>query len=192
MIHLIYLAAGYGTRFGSNKLLHPVNGKPMYLHVLEHLASAVHNDSSGHDLLVVTQYPEICRKTQELSIRSVINPDPSRGISSSLQTGIMDLAERGQAKAGDYFVFFQADQPFLSKMLIEQFLSEVRERKPLCAAVSVKGTPISPCAFRGELIPDLMSLSGESGGKRVIKDHIGSCFLFETEDAEQLADIDQL
>ena len=35
MIHVILLAAGYSSRFGSNKLLHIVDGTPMYRHALE-------------------------------------------------------------------------------------------------------------------------------------------------------------
>ena len=34
-ISIIILAAGNSKRFGSNKLLHPIEGKPMYIHVLE-------------------------------------------------------------------------------------------------------------------------------------------------------------
>ena len=192
MIHLIYLAAGYGERFGSNKLLYLINGKPMYLHVLERLAAAVHNEPSCYDLLVVTQYSSICRRALEMSLPFAVNPDPSRGISSSLQTGILKLTEKGQIRKGDCLVFFQADQPFLSDGLIDRFLHELKERSPLCAAVSVNKDPVSPCAFREELIPDLMALTGDTGGKRIIREYIGNCFLFEAEDAEQLADIDQL
>ena len=36
-IALIMLAAGNSRRFGSNKLLYEIEGKPMYRHILEKL-----------------------------------------------------------------------------------------------------------------------------------------------------------
>lgn len=33
-IRMIYMAAGNSRRFGSNKLVYLIDGKPMYLHVL--------------------------------------------------------------------------------------------------------------------------------------------------------------
>ena len=35
--HIIYLAAGSGSRFGSNKLLCPLEGKPLFRHGLDTL-----------------------------------------------------------------------------------------------------------------------------------------------------------
>ena len=35
MIYMIYLAAGLSSRYGSNKLLKTVDGKPMYRHLLD-------------------------------------------------------------------------------------------------------------------------------------------------------------
>ena len=37
MIHIIYMAAGNSRRFGSNKLLYELDGKPMNRHLLDHL-----------------------------------------------------------------------------------------------------------------------------------------------------------
>ena len=39
-LHLILLAAGNSRRFGTNKLLYPLEGKPLYLHTLDKLRSA--------------------------------------------------------------------------------------------------------------------------------------------------------
>ena len=36
--HIIYLAAGSGSRFGSNKLLCPLEGQPLCRHGLDPLA----------------------------------------------------------------------------------------------------------------------------------------------------------
>ena len=55
---LIMLAAGNSRRFGSNKLLYEIEGKPMYLHVLEQLKQ-VQKKIPDSGIIVLTQYQEI-------------------------------------------------------------------------------------------------------------------------------------
>ena len=52
-IALIMLAAGNSWRFGSNKLLYEIEGKPMYWHILEKL------------LIVAEWLEETCSKSLE-------------------------------------------------------------------------------------------------------------------------------
>ena len=62
MIHIIYMAAGNSRRFGSNKLLYELDGKPMYRHLLDHLVeikdryNKLKSDSPVIDITVVTRY----------------------------------------------------------------------------------------------------------------------------------------
>ena len=64
------LAAGNSRRFGSNKLLHEIEGKPMYLHVLEQLLK-VQKQTENCKLAVVTQYPEIKKTAGKIWGRSL-------------------------------------------------------------------------------------------------------------------------
>lgn len=192
MLHLIYLAAGFGSRFGSNKLLYELDGLPMYRHVLDRLVLLAEESPEDMDLVIVTQYPEILDMAGENGIPSVINPDPARGISSSLQTGIRYLDGKGLLHPDDRLVFFQADQPYLPESLIRGFLRAVRDTDACCCACSVNGQPVSPCAFSAALLPELMALQGDRGGKSVLLGHLDSCLLFEAECAEHLEDIDSL
>ena len=56
--HLILLAAGSARRFGTNKLLRPVNGKPLYAHGLAALLAAAKMRPAA-DVTVVSRTPEI-------------------------------------------------------------------------------------------------------------------------------------
>ena len=64
MIHVILLAAGYSSRFGSNKLLHIVDGTPMYRHALE-TAEQFRQRYCCEPvrLIFVTAYDDIGRRT---------------------------------------------------------------------------------------------------------------------------------
>ena len=61
MICCVLLASGFGRRFGSNKLLYEVGGKPMALHALELMKELSTRTAAGHEIraVVVSQYPEI-------------------------------------------------------------------------------------------------------------------------------------
>ena len=56
--HLIYLAAGSSRRFGGNKLLYPLEGRPLFSYGLETLRRAVELRPEC-ELTVVSRYPQI-------------------------------------------------------------------------------------------------------------------------------------
>ena len=206
-IHLILLAAGYSTRFGSNKLLCEIDGKPMYRHTADMLLELIHeNDRTSAvegpdrpssnrlrlDLTAVTQYPEIAGGLSKTDAEIVMNPDPSRGISSSIQCAITSLKERGALGGDDFLVFFPADQPFLKKSTTAAFLEGLDKSGMRLGAVTDGSEMRSPCAFASEYAEELMALTGDTGGKKILKRHEGEIFLFSAIEQEELEDMDTL
>ena len=194
--HFILLAAGFSSRFGGNKLLYPVSGKPMYRHLADRLLHLVNNPSlTGHvssDLTVVTQYEEIRDALLETKAEVVINPDPSRGISSSLKCALRHLADAGKIEGDDFVVAFPADQPYLTESTVSAFLSALSESGMRLGCVCDGVNMRSPCAFAAEYIPALMRLNGDTGGKRILMENREDVFLFRSDHAEELEDIDCL
>lgn len=85
MIHIIYMAAGNSRRFGSNKLLYELDGKPMYRHLLERLIeikdryNKLKSDSSAIDITVVTRYREILDYCSSIpDCHAVLSPDSEK------------------------------------------------------------------------------------------------------------------
>ena len=74
MIHVIYMAAGNSRRFGSNKLFYPIDGKPMYRHVLERLA-AICERHSDWEIVLVSQYEELLEQGRPFAHRTVFSPE---------------------------------------------------------------------------------------------------------------------
>ena len=105
-IAFVMLAAGNSRRFGSNKLLYEIEGKPMYLLTLEKLKKASEKIPES-EIIVVTQYEEIVKKAGEMKIPVFINPRPEDGISLSMQIGLMSVRET------DACLFAVSDQPWL-------------------------------------------------------------------------------
>lgn len=192
LYHFIYLAAGYSVRFGSNKLLYEIDGVPMYRHVLDRLLEIVREGKTDCDVTVVTQYSEIMKDLAERNVPAVINPDPKRGISSSVKTGIEYLMDSGRIRDDDFLIFINADQPGLKKETIAAFVREAGRSGKKLAALAKNGEMYSPCMFHADLVPRLLMLQGDRGGKSILRSNPEEAFLFETEQEEELVDIDTL
>jgi len=81
-VRAVVLAAGAGTRFGGEKLAARVDGKAVLQHVLDALAAV------GFDDPVVVLAPDAAPPSIDWRrAQRVTNPDPGRGLSSSVRIG---------------------------------------------------------------------------------------------------------
>jgi molybdenum cofactor cytidylyltransferase len=83
-VRVVVLAAGAARRFGSQKLLARLDGRPLLQHALDTLAAAGVADPIvvlGDDATVI----RVAIAWRDASI--VVNPEPSRGLASSLVLG---------------------------------------------------------------------------------------------------------
>ncbi len=119
VVDAIVLAAGASTRMGQGrqKLLLEVDGRPMVRRVVETIA-----ESSLNNIHVVTgeHHAIIGEILQDMErIQLVRNPDPKRGMLSSVRCGLHAIdSDTAQGVA-----VFLGDQPRLSRSTIEAVLS---------------------------------------------------------------------
>ena len=124
----VVLAAGAGSRFGGGKLLAPLEGRPILQHVIDRLAA-----SGLEDVVVVLgdDAADVERSIDWHGARRIRNPDPSRGLSSSLQHGIEALAP-----GVDAALIVLADQPRLPPRAIRALLDvEADPARPIVVPV---------------------------------------------------------
>ena len=207
-IALIMLAAGNSRRFGSNKLLYEIEGKPMYQHILKKLMKVAEgirkgaetgdrsNSASGRmtaaddaeivgcQVTAVTQYEEIERAARAAGARVYYNPHPDEGISSSLQIGLKANLE------ADACLFTVSDQPWLSVETIEQLIRLLKSSGKGIACVSCYGKLGNPCIFTRKYYDELLSITGDRGGKSVITAHREDTAVLAVEDPRELTDMD--
>lgn len=122
----IVLAAGAGSRFGGGKLLASLGGVPILQHVLDTLAAA-----GLGDVVVVLGRDSAAVETaiRWRSERRVTNPEPERGLSSSLHAGIAALDAGSEAA-----LIVLGDQPRLSVDTIRRLLeAPVDPARPVVA-----------------------------------------------------------
>ena len=188
-IRMILLAAGFSRRFGENKLLYPIKGRPMYLWTMERLKE-IQKEGLADSLVVVSQYEEILTEAARQGISGVKNPNSERGISSSLQIGLKAAVRLKDRDSEDYYMFFVADQPFLRKETVENFLVDFEDSGKKIGCMSYRKTPGNPVIFHECFVPELMALQGDTGGKKVLKKHLEEVFFYEVQDPGELEDWD--
>ncbi len=185
-IHLILLAAGNSRRFGGNKLLSLYNGKPMYQHLTDRLQKL--DLPFLGEKIIVSQYEELLKEGKAQSYRTVENLHPECGISHSIYLGLHTLMEHGAEKE-DAVCFFVCDQPHLRRNTIQQFLEGYQLSGKGIGCVGDGEHLGNPVVFQMRYAEELLTLTGETGGKSVVKKHLDDVYIYSAEKME-LEDID--
>lgn len=186
-IHVILLAAGNSRRFGSNKLLSLVEGKPMYRHLTEKIEKAEKKCPFGEKVLV-TQYENIFKAAEQAGWTAVRNDAPEQGISRSIRLGIQSISDK--IRKGDAVCFFVCDQPFLQVETIVSFLNGYVTSGKGIGCLTYKEQWGNPVVFSEIYLKELLSLSGDVGGKKVMKQHLQDTFFGEAASGQELEDMD--
>ena len=175
----VILAAGFSTRFGSNKLIMDVGGKPIISHAVE---SAL--GSSADRVAVVIPVGSPMRAYIPASVTLIINTVRDKGISSSIAAAVEYLKETAQA-----IMFMVADQPMIDTGTLDNILTTFRQNPSFIVASSVHGDVRNPMIFPKRYFEELLQLTGDSGAKSVAQANMTSVIKVEI-NPEKLVDID--
>jgi molybdenum cofactor cytidylyltransferase len=180
---MVLLAAGLSRRFGEeNKLLYPLEGKPLYRHVLDKLVELQDEETV---LLVMTNTAEIQSDCDKRGIPWRDSPHAAQGVSNTIRRAV-EQAEEMQAQA---CIFFVADQPWLRLETIQGFLSFCQRKEASLACVTAEDHRGNPVWFDKCWFSALCGLKGDIGGRKILSQHAKQVLLFPAEQAE-LTDID--
>jgi molybdenum cofactor cytidylyltransferase len=127
----LVLAAGASSRFGSNKLLAPLDGRPVLQHALDAVAAA------GIADVVVVLGSDVDALEAAIAWRGerrVVNERPEDGISSSIRAGLDAAVE---VPGADSALVVLGDQPALRPGVIRAVLT-VAESPGAAAAFFVR------------------------------------------------------
>lgn len=115
-------AAGRAERFGGGKLTADLDGEPLLNRTLRSLLEG------GLDRVVVVLAPGAAMTGVALlndpRVRAVVNPDPSRGMFSSIQCGVA-------AEDGDPMLVLPGDMPFVNSETIAAVLAAAQEARTI-------------------------------------------------------------
>jgi molybdenum cofactor cytidylyltransferase len=176
----ILLAAGEGSRFGGNKLLHVLDsGDPVGTASARALIAAV-----PESLAVVR--PDDDALSQSLCAQGlyvVVNDRAEDGIGTSIARGV-------EASAGAMgWVVALADMPFIRAATIELVADRLRTGAALVAPV-YRGQRGHPIGFSKSFYAELTALRGDRGGRDLLKQHADRLHLLDVDDRGVVVDLD--
>ena len=125
-IGIVIMASGEGKRFGSNKLLAPLSGKPLIQYIL---------DATDRFPLrvVVTKHPAIADLCKTQNIPCLLHDCPDRN--DTIRLGVSYLeTNRDEANGNPLsgILFCQGDQPLLSENTLLHFAEEACKHRESC------------------------------------------------------------
>lgn len=179
MIAGILLAAGFSSRFGSDKLLMPLSdGQPMALRSAVNLLSAVP--------VVAVVRPEQVELRDALAgcgAEIVLCGNAHEGLAASLICGV------AAAEGAHGWIVALADMPFIRPQTIGLVAAHLQAGGELCAP-QYRGERGHPVGFSSRYRNELLGLSGDQGAQSILKAHARALTLLSCEDPGVLRDID--
>jgi len=176
----VLLAAGFGRRFGSDKLLHPLsNGEPMALAAAGPLLA-------GCDEVVAVLRPDqsvLAGLLVQRKIRVVISSDAARGMGHSLAAGVQaSLHARG-------WVVALADMPYIQAATVVRVVAALRAGGSIVVP-EYAGERGHPVGFAGNWGAQLVALSGDVGARSILSRCSGDVSRIQVDDPGIVFDID--
>ena len=181
----ILLAAGFSTRFGTNKLLAtrpaggPEAGTPVAVAAALHLAEALPEPVA----VVRPRAQKVSQLLREAGCRTVICKNAAQGMGTSLAAGVRAAGD------ADGWVIALADMPYIRTETIHLIFRALE----ICGAICVwscGGERGHPVGFARRFRDDLLALTGDQGAREILKTYPDWITLYETGDRGVLRDVD--
>lgn len=180
---VVVLAAGAGVRFGGNKLAAFIKDRPLYQHTLDRVGAF-----GSFPAYIVTGSEEIAEEAQRRGITPVWNREPELGISRSLKLGLKRAAEDHPDLRG--VMFSVCDQPSLGVPTMQKIFNTAARHPGSIVCAGNETRTGNPVLWDKQYFQELMGLSGDEGGRQVMRRHPEKMRVVQT-DLEELKDIDR-
>jgi molybdenum cofactor cytidylyltransferase len=159
---IVILAAGSSSRFGSPKQIVEYNRQTL----IQHAISEAGNVEGNLVVVLGAHYRAVKNKIGHLHVKTVLNKNWKEGMASSVRCGLSYLLK--ECPNLDAVLIMVIDQPFVSSALLRGLIGKYHETKKLIVASSYKNTLGTPALFNRIYFPELMSLRGRYGAKKII------------------------
>ena len=180
----VVTAAGSAERFGGKKLLTLIDGEPLLDHTIDALL-----DGGVSEVIVVVGKDARAELERDVNamldprVRAVENPDPSRGMFSSIQEGV------AQAQ-GDAILVMPGDMPFVSAETVRAVIAAY-ERKPAIVSPRYRGKRGHPVALPASLRDEIRSAKPGATLHDVIHAHSDLRVDVDLDDPGVVRDVDR-
>jgi molybdenum cofactor cytidylyltransferase len=177
----ILLAAGSGTRFGGDKLLHPLpDGVAIAAHAARNLIAV------GLKVTAVVRAGDfpLADMLEQEGCHVTVCRNAAEGMGASLAHAIR--TERG----AEGWIVALADMPRIKAETIRRIADALAQGAAI-AAPRYQGVRGHPVGFAARFGDELAALSGDSGARSLLERHRGEIVLIDCDDPGVLLDIDR-
>lgn len=172
-------------RFGGGKLFYEVGGESMIARALR-LYSSV--PCSVRVCVTRGEEQALQRLALESGFAVAINPDPERGVGTSVAIGT-EAALRLEPDL-DGILYAVSDQPYLEPASVGSLLEAFTRNPERIVSLAYQGERGNPAVFPNELFNELTALGGDVGGGAVLRRHPEKLLLVEAGSKRELDDLD--
>jgi len=180
MISGIVMASGFSRRMGADKLMLEFGGKPVAERVIEAAKS-----SGLDEVIVVCRDPAVSKIAENLGVSAVVNEKAQLGQSESIRLGVISANSEANG-----LMFIAADMPLLESRVIDMLIHEFSMNLESIVVPLYNGVRGNPVIFPASLKEELMSLSGDEGGRAIIEKFSERVIFVETGSSLSGVDID--
>lgn len=180
-------AAGASRRMGRPKPLLPFAGTS----VLGAVAAALTGGGAGEVVVVLApDATAIDRHATDLGLRRATNPDPARGMLSSVLAGLEALGGAGAIGVdGEPLLVCPADLPALTAATVRALLDALADGAGLAVPVH-DGRRGHPLAIAALLVPEIETLDPEVGLRQLLRRHSDELVEVAVDDPGAVRDAD--
>ena len=152
------MASGLSKRFGRNKLMEDLGGKPLIQWIFDA------TDDLFSKRVVVTRNNEVKELCDKFNISCIIHDMPNRD--DTVRIGLSALMDDV-----DYCFFTPGDQPLIDKDSISNLIKAADEHNNEIVRLCFGETEGSPVGFPKSLFEELLNLPEGKGGNVVVKNN---------------------
>ena len=162
-IAIIVLAAGASTRLGAPKQLLKYNGITLLRRTVE---TVLLSKAESVHVVFGFEAEKMRLEIADLPVDVIINPNWQRGISTSIQSGIQSLEPNIDAA-----IIVLCDQLKLSTDILNKLIDTYASTRAPIITCKYAETIGVPAMFDRRIFPELLSLEGDLGAKKIIEQH---------------------
>lgn len=190
-VAVILLAAGRSSRMeeGRHKLLLPLGDRLVLARVVETVLA-----SQAHPLVIVLGYQVeqmhaiLDPYTTQPQVTLIENLDYRQGMSTSLHKGVETLLTASQTLDGALIML--GDQPLMTPSIINAVIETQSTTHKRIVTPYYNGKRGNPTFFAASLFPELLQVTGDEGGRKVIERHPNDVAKLELADSTANYDVD--
>jgi molybdenum cofactor cytidylyltransferase len=178
----IILAAGASSRMGTPKALLDYRGETFVGRLVRVLGT-----SCKPVIVVLGYHSDALQKQVPATASIVINPDPSRGQLSSLQTALETLPQDA-----DGFAFIPVDSPAVEEATVATLARAFEHRRPstLFVIPRLSGKRGHPVVATRAIANEFLALPPTAEAREVVHAHVDRTEYVDVDDAGIFTDVD--